>query len=92
VLEDANVKLASVATDITGKSGRAIPDALVQDRLTPEQMAELVHRKMEAKKPLLREALAGKVTDHHRFSSAGCSCRSTSSTRRWLPSTPASRR
>lgn len=66
-LEDANIKLASVATDITGKSGRAILDALVQGELSPEQMAELVHKRMEAKKPLLREALAGRVTPHHRF-------------------------
>lgn len=66
-LEDANVKLASVATDITGKSGRAILDALVEGKLSPEQMAELVHKRMEAKKPALRQALAGKVTDHHRF-------------------------
>lgn len=66
-LEDANVKLASVATDITGKSGRAILDALVEGKLSADQMAELVHKRMEAKKPLLREALAGRVTDHHRF-------------------------
>lgn len=66
-LEDANVKLASLATDVLGRSGRAILDALVEGVLTPQQMAELVHRKMEAKKPALREALAGKVTDHHRF-------------------------
>jgi transposase len=66
-LEDANVKLASVATDVMGKSGRAILDALVEGRLAPEQMAELAHRRMEAKKPLLREALLGRVTDHHRF-------------------------
>ena len=66
-LEDANVKLASVATDITGKSGRAILDALVEGKLAPEQMAELVHKRMEAKKPALREALAGRVTPHHRF-------------------------
>lgn len=66
-LEDANIKLASVATDITGKSGRAILDALVEGKLTPEQMAELVHKRMEAKKPALREALAGRVTPHHRF-------------------------
>jgi transposase len=67
VLEDANIKLASVASNITGKSGRAILNALVDGKLSPEQMAELVHRKMEVKKPLLREALLGRVTDHHRF-------------------------
>ena len=66
-LEDANIKLASVATDITGKSGRAILDALVEGKLSPEQMADLVHKRMEAKKPQLREALLGRVTDHHRF-------------------------
>ena len=67
VLEDANIKLASVASDITGRSGRAILNALVEGKLSPEQMAELAHRKMEAKKALLREALLGRVTDHHRF-------------------------
>jgi transposase len=66
-LEDANIKLASVATDIMGKSGRAILDALVEGKLDAQQMAELVHKRMEAKKPLLREALSGRVTDHHRF-------------------------
>jgi transposase len=66
-LEDANIKLASVATDITGKSGRAILNALVEGKLSPEQMAELVHKKMEAKKPALREALRGRMTSHHRF-------------------------
>jgi transposase len=67
VLEDAYVKLASVASDVTGRSGRAILDALAEGALSPAQMAELVHRSMEAKKPALREALAGHVTDHHRF-------------------------
>ena len=67
VLEDANVKLASVATDITGKSGRAILDALTEGELTPDQMAELVHPSMKAKKPQLRKALQGGMTAHHRF-------------------------
>ena len=66
-LEDANIKLASVATDITGKSGRAILNALVEGKLTPPQMAELVHKSMEAKKPVSREALIGRMTSHHRF-------------------------
>jgi transposase len=66
-LEDGNIKLASVASDITGKSGRAILGALVEGQLTPAQMAELVHKRMEAKKPALREALQGRVTPHHRF-------------------------
>lgn len=66
-LEDANIKLASVATDITGKSGRAILDALVDSKLSIDQMVELVHKRMEAKKPALRQALQGNVTAHHRF-------------------------
>jgi transposase len=66
-LEGANIKLASVATDITGKSGRAILDALVDGKLSIDQMVELVHKSMEAKKPALRKALEGKVTAHHRF-------------------------
>jgi len=66
-LRHANIKLASVATDVTGKSGRAIIDALSEGKLSPEQMAELVHKRMQAKKPLLREALLGRVTPHHRF-------------------------
>jgi transposase len=67
VLEDANIKLASVASDITGKSGRAILDALMEGKFTPQQMAELVVKRMEAKKPALRDALDGRMTDHHRF-------------------------
>jgi len=66
-LEDANIKLASVATDITGKSGRAVLDALADGKLSIDQMVELVHKRMEAKKPALRKALEGKVTAHHRF-------------------------
>lgn len=66
-LEDANIKLASVATDILGKSGRAILNALVDGKLSPEQMTELMHKKMEAKKPAMLRALVGRVTDHHRF-------------------------
>jgi transposase len=66
-LEDANIKLANVVTDITGKSGRAILNALVAGGMSAAQMAELVVKQMEAKKPALREALNGRVTDHHRF-------------------------
>jgi transposase len=67
VLEDANNKLGSVATDITGKSGRAILDAMIEGKLTADQMAELVHKRMEAKKPALRQALAAPLNGHHRF-------------------------
>ena len=56
VLERANIKLGSVATDIMGLSGRADPAA----------MAELAHRRMRSKIPLLEQALTGLVQDHHR--------------------------
>src|SRR5436305_5916361 len=66
-LEDANIKLGSVATDSMGKSGRAILEALIEGKLTVDQMVQLVHKRMEAKKPALRAALEGRVTEHHRF-------------------------
>jgi len=67
VLEDANIKLASVATDILGVSGRAMLKALVAGQDDPEQLAELARRRLRAKLPELRLALHGRVTDHHRF-------------------------
>src|SRR6202035_5756698 len=59
-LEGANIKLASVATDITGKSGRAILDALVAGKLSVDQMVELMSKRMAGKKSAMREALQGK--------------------------------
>src|SRR5437868_14182880 len=47
--------------------GRAILDALIEGKLSIQQMVELVHRRMEVKKPALRQALALPLTDHHRF-------------------------
>ena len=67
VLEDANIKLASVATDILGVSGRAMLKALVAGQDDPEQLAELAQKRLRAKLPELRLALHGRVTDHHRF-------------------------
>jgi transposase len=67
VLEDANIKLASVATDVLGVSGRAMLEALVAGEQDPEVLADLAQRKLRAKLPQLRLALQGKVTDHHRF-------------------------
>lgn len=66
-LEDANIKLASVASDVLGASGRQMIQALIDGKQTPEQMAELARRRLREKIPQLREALSGKVTDHHRF-------------------------
>ena len=67
VLEDANVKLGSVASDVLGASGRDMLRALADGNADPAAMAELARYRMRPKIPLLREALAGKVTPHHRF-------------------------
>ena len=67
VLEDAGVKLASVATNILGASGRAMLDALVQGTTDPELLAELARGKLRAKLPALRQALAGRFRRHHAF-------------------------
>ena len=66
VLERANIKLASVATDIMGLSGRAILSALIEGRADPATMAELAHGRMRSKIPLLEQALTGLVRAHHR--------------------------
>lgn len=67
VLEDANIKLASVATDILGESGRDMLRALIAGQTDPEALAELARRRLRAKIPALKEALRGRVTAHHRF-------------------------
>ncbi len=67
VLEDANIKLASVATDILGVSGRAMLEAMIRGESDPEQLADMAKRRLRAKLPQLRQALLGKVTEHHRF-------------------------
>jgi transposase len=66
VLERANIKLAAVATDVMGVSGRAILAALVEGRADPATMAELAKGRMRSKIPLLEQALTGLVRDHHR--------------------------
>ena len=67
VLEDANIKLAAVAADILGVSGRAMLWALVEGVEDPAVLAELARGRMRSKLPALREALQGRVLDHHRF-------------------------
>jgi transposase len=67
VLEDANIKLASVASDVLGVSGREMLRALIDGKMTPVQMAELARMQLRKKIPQLTEALRGAVTAHHRF-------------------------
>ena len=65
ILEDANIKLASVATDIFGVSGRAILDALLNGEMTPEEMAELSKGRLRNKREELAESLVGRFRPHH---------------------------
>ncbi len=67
VLEDANIKLSSVATDILGASGRDMLRALIAGQDDPAALAELARRQLRGKIPQLRQALHGHVTAHHRF-------------------------
>jgi transposase len=66
-LEDANIKLASVATDILGVSGRAMITALIRGESDPEVLADEARASLKKKVIPLRRALEGQVTDHHRF-------------------------
>ena len=66
-LEDANIKLSSVATDVLGVSGRQMIQALMAGQEDPAELAELARRKLRHKLPQLREALRGHLTEHHRF-------------------------
>jgi transposase len=67
VLEEAGVKLASVMTDIMGRSGRAMLDALLAGTTDPTVLAELARGRLRPKIPALREALRGQFRSHHAF-------------------------
>jgi transposase len=67
VLEDANIKLASVASDALGLSGRNMLDALIAGEEDPERLAGLARGLLKRKIDALRLALDGKVNEHHRF-------------------------
>jgi transposase len=66
-LEGANIKLASVATDVLGKSGRDMLEALVAGTSDPALLAELARGKLREKTPELQRALAGRFGEHQRF-------------------------
>lgn len=65
LLEDALIKVSSVATDILGVSGRAMLEALIAGERNPELLAELARGRMRAKRAALVEALTGRFDDHH---------------------------
>ncbi len=67
VLEDANVKLASVVTDIRGTSARAILEALLTGETDPTTLAELARGRLRAKRELLEQAVVGRFLPHHAF-------------------------
>ena len=67
LLESANIKLASVATDVFGLSGRLMLEALIADKTSLSKMAELAKGKLRRKIPQLELALEGKLQEHHRF-------------------------
>ncbi len=66
-LQDAGIKLASVASDILGVSGRAMLEALVSGTTDPAVLADLARGRMRKKLPALRQVLAGRFRPHHTF-------------------------
>jgi transposase len=67
VLEDANIKLGAVASDVLGKSGRKMLRALLSGQNEPEEMADLALGVLRKKIPELKLALDGHCTEHHRY-------------------------
>lgn len=66
-LEDPNLKLGVVASDVVGVSGRAMLEAIVRGETDPAKLADLAKGTLRNKIPQLKLALEGKITDHHRF-------------------------
>ena len=67
LLEDAGIKLSSVASDISGVSGRAMLEALIAGQRDPVELAELAKRRLRSKIPALTQALTGRFSEHHAF-------------------------
>ena len=67
VLEWANLKLAAVATDVVGKSARAMLEAIIDGQSDVAVLADLAKGRLRAKREALEQALAGRVREHHRF-------------------------
>jgi len=67
ILEDANIKLSSIASNTFGASGKRIIEELMRGELKPEAMAELSKGRLRSRKAEMKEALVGNMEDHHRF-------------------------
>jgi transposase len=67
VLEGANIKLSSVASDVLGKSSRSMIEAIIAVETDPEALSELALRKMKQKKDELKRALHGLIGEHQKL-------------------------
>lgn len=67
LLEDACIKLSSVASNITGVSGRLMLQALIDGQTDPAALAEMAQRRLRSKIPELTQALSGRFSEHHRY-------------------------
>ena len=66
-LEEANIKLDTVISDIMGLSGRRMVEAMIAGERNPQKLAALADRRIKASPKALYDALHGRLTDHHRF-------------------------
>ena len=66
-LEDANIKITGVISDLLGQSGRALLQALIAGETDPERLVALTSGRLKASRTALVEALRGRVRPHHRF-------------------------
>lgn len=66
-LEDANLKIASVVSDVTGVSGRAILKAIIEGKTKPEDLLSVTTGRLHATGPVLLAALRGRIRSSHRF-------------------------
>lgn len=67
VLQDANIKLSAYLSDLLGKSGRAVLQALIAGERDPERLLACVSSRVKASRAELLEALRGRLSTHHRF-------------------------
>jgi len=66
-LEDANIKITGLISNVLGRSGRAVLEALIAGESDPNRLVELTHGRLRASRGSLVEALRGRVREHHRF-------------------------
>src|SRR5262249_5880157 len=91
VLEEANIKLCSVITDIMGASGRRMLKAMIAGETDAEKLAALGHERLGCTRAELVEVLTGRVREHHLSCSVSICGRSSSWRTALQPSTPALR-